>query len=216
MFVLVGIVTLFWARKLRRVNAELRAANERLAETSRHDALTGLHNRMYFDEIVGPTLHLCARNGLTMTLAIIDLDHFKDINDTFGHPFGDACLRHVASVLQKSFRRDSDTTIRYGGEELIVIGAGGTAPEMIERLEAFRREIEQSLVAVDSRHSRLTLSIGVWSAVPGIGEDPAQLLKYADAALYRAKRGGRNQLAVAEESVTASREQPPRTADRRA
>jgi diguanylate cyclase (GGDEF)-like protein len=211
-FALIGVVTLFWARKLRRVNAELRAANDRLAETSRHDALTGLHNRMYFDEIVAPTLHLCARNGLTMTLAIIDLDRFKDINDTFGHPFGDACLRHVAAVLQKSFRRDSDTTIRYGGEELIVIGVGGTAQEMIERLETFRREIEQSLVALDSRQSRLTLSIGVWSAVPSISDDPAQLLKSADEALYRAKRAGRNQLV----SATTSSEQSPRTADRRA
>lgn len=196
-FLLVGVVTLFWMTKLRRVNAELRAANERLAETSRHDALTGLYNRMHYDEIVGPTLHLCARNSLTMTLAIIDLDRFKDINDTFGHPFGDACLRHVAAVLRKSFRRESDTAIRYGGEELIVISVGGTAEEMIERLESFRREIEESLVALDSRQSRLTLSIGVWSAVPGFRNDPAQLLKAADAALYRAKRAGRNQLVIA-------------------
>ena len=193
-FVLVGVVTLFWATKLRRVNTELRAANQRLADISRHDGLTGLYNRMHFDEIVGPTLHLCARNGLTLTLAIIDLDHFKDINDNFGHPFGDACLRHVAAVLRRAFRRDSDTAIRYGGEELIVISVGGTAEEMIERLEAFRREIEQSIVAHDGRQSRLTLSIGVWSAVPGVQEDPVQLLKLADAALYRAKGAGRNQV----------------------
>jgi diguanylate cyclase (GGDEF)-like protein len=198
-FILVGIVTLFWATKLRRLNAELRAANDRLAETSRRDGLTGLYNRMHFDEIVAPTLHLCARNELTLTLAMIDLDRFKEINDTFGHPFGDACLRHVAAVLRKSFRRDSDTAIRYGGEELIVISVGGTAPEMIERLDAFRREIEQSIVALDSRQSRLTLSIGVWSAVPGLKDDPVQLLKAADAALYRAKRRGRNQLAVADD-----------------
>lgn len=196
-FVLIGVITLFWATKLRRLNAELRAANQRLADLSRHDGLTGLYNRMYFDEMVGPALHLCARNGLTMTLAIMDLDHFKDINDSFGHPFGDACLRHVAAVLRRSFRRDTDTAIRYGGEELIVVSVGGTAAEMIERLESFRREIEQSIVAHDSRQSKLTLSIGVWSAVPDIRDDPVQLLKLADAALYRAKRGGRNQLAVA-------------------
>jgi diguanylate cyclase (GGDEF)-like protein len=195
---LIGIVTLFWARKLRRVNTELRSANERLANINHHDGLTGLYNRMHFDEVVGPTLHLCARNGLTMTLAIMDLDHFKDVNDTFGHPFGDACLRHVAAVLARSFRRDSDTAIRYGGEELIVISVGGTAPEMVERLEAFRREIEQSVVTLDSRQSRLTLSIGVWSGIPDIHDDPVQILKSADAALYRAKRGGRNQLVVAD------------------
>ena len=205
-FILVGVVTLFWATKLRRLNAELRGANQRLAEISRRDGLTGLYNRMHFDEIIGPTLHLCARNRLTMTLAILDLDRFKKINDTFGHPFGDACLRHVAAVLQKSFRRDSDTAIRYGGEELIVISVGGTAAEMIERLEAFRREIEQSLVALDSRQSRLTLSIGVWSAIPDFKDDPAQLLKLADAALYRAKREGRNRLVVAEELTAQAAE----------
>lgn len=200
---LIGIVTLFWTTKLRRLNTELRAANERLASISRRDALTGLYNRMHFDEIVGPTLHLCARNGLVMTLAMIDLDHFKNINDSYGHPFGDACLRHVAAVLQKWFRRDTDTAIRYGGEELIVVSASGTAAEMIERLEAFRREIAESLVASGSRQSRLTLSIGVWSAVPRLIDEPEGLLKQADAALYRAKRGGRNRLVAAEEGAAA-------------
>lgn len=190
-------MTLFWAKELRRLNAELRVANQQLAELSRHDGLTGLYNRMYFDEMIGPAMHLCARNGLTLTLAMIDLDHFKHINDSFGHPFGDACLRHVAAVLRKSFRRDTDTAIRYGGEELVVVSVGGTPAELIERLESFRREIERSIVALDSRQATLSLSIGVWSGVPDVRDDPVQLLKLADAALYRAKRGGRNQLAVA-------------------
>jgi diguanylate cyclase (GGDEF)-like protein len=196
-FVLIGAITLFWATKLRRVNAELRAANQRLAEISRHDALTGLQNRLHFDEVIRSTLHLCARNRLTMTLAIIDLDHFKQINDSFGHPFGDVCLRHVADVLRRTFRRDTDTTIRYGGEELVVISVGGTPAENIERLDGFRREIEQSVVALDRVSAKLTVSIGVWSAVPRIADDPARLLSEADAALYRAKHDGRNRLVAA-------------------
>jgi polar amino acid transport system substrate-binding protein len=172
--------------------------NQCLADISRHDALTGLHNRMHFDDVIGATMHLCSRNGLTMTLAMIDLDRFKDINDTYGHPFGDACLRHAAAVLQKSFRRDTDITIRYGGEELAVVNAGTPSAEMIERLEKFRQEVDQSVVAVDGLESRLTLSIGVWSGIPGATEDPRRLLEQADAALYRAKGSGRNQVVVAE------------------
>ena len=203
-FVLVGAVTLFWATKLRRLNAELRAANQRLAEISRHDALTGLENRLHFDEVVQSTLRLCARNRLTMTLAVIDLDRFKQVNDSFGHPFGDACLRHVAAVLKESFRRETDTTIRYGGEELVVISVGGTPAETIARLETFRREIEQSVVALNGVTSGLTVSIGVWCAVPRIGDDPARLLSQADTALYRAKHDGRNRLVVAEETARSS------------
>lgn len=198
-FALVGTVTLFWATKLRRLNAKLRAVNERLAEISRRDALTGLYNRMQFDEVIASTRNECARNGLTMTLALIDLDRFKDINDTFGHPFGDACLRQVAAILQESFGRETDTTFRYGGEELIVIAAGGTPADMIERLEAFRRRIERTAITLDSHQSTLTVSIGVWSGVPTATDTPAHLLKQADAALYRAKRGGRNRVVVAEE-----------------
>lgn len=195
---LIAVVTAFWANKLRRVNAELSQANQRLAELSRRDALTGLYNRMHFDDVTKTTVHLCARNGLTMTVAMIDLDRFKDINDTFGHPFGDACLRHVAAVLQKSFRRDTDITIRYGGEELVVINAGVSSSEMIGRLETFRREIDDSVVVLDGLQSRLTLSIGVWSGIPGARDDYRLLFERADEALYRAKRAGRNRVVVAE------------------
>lgn len=195
--ILVGVITFFWATKLRRLNDELRKANQRLAEVSRLDPLTGLFNRMHFDEILEATVHLCARNRLTMTLAVIDLDLFKEINDSFGHPFGDACLRHVADTLAKSFRRDTDTTVRYGGEEFIAISVGGTTPEMIERLEAFRRDIEQCAVSFDGREASLTVSIGVWSEVPQVDEQAERVLKRADAALYEAKRAGRNQLIAA-------------------
>jgi len=203
-FALIGAVTLFWATKLRRLNGELRAANQRLAEISRRDALTGLYNRMHYDEVVEKTVIECARSGETMTLAVIDLDRFKEVNDTYGHPFGDACLRHVAAVLQRSFNRETDTAIRYGGEELIVISAGGTPAGELARLESFRREIEQSVVALDSVMSHVTVSIGVWSAVPRGMDQPARLLKRADAALYRAKREGRNRVAVAEEEGSRS------------
>lgn len=196
-FALVGAVTLFWMSKLRKVNLELRAANARLADVSRRDALTGLYNRLHFNEVIQSTLRLCSRNRLTLSIAMIDLDHFKAINDTFGHPFGDACLRHVGALLQESFRRETDTAIRYGGEEFLVITAGGTTEQVLERFELFRREIETSVVAMDDKRSHLTLSIGLWSGVPGVKDDAGDLLELADAALYRAKRDGRNRVVVA-------------------
>lgn len=200
---LIGAVTLFWLGKLRRVNAELRTANQRLAEISRHDALTGLNNRLHYEEVLVPKLNLCSRNGLTMTLALIDIDRFKDINDSYGHPFGDACLVHVSSVLRQFFRRDTDITIRYGGEELLVITVGGTPAEAIDRLEEFRREIAEAPFAHEGRFARLTVSIGVWSAIPTAKDEPSRPLKLADAALYEAKHRGRNQVAVAEEAMAA-------------
>jgi polar amino acid transport system substrate-binding protein len=153
---------------------------------------------MHFDDVIGATMHLCARNALTMTLAMIDLDRFKDINDAYGHPFGDACLRHVATLLRTTFRRDTDTAIRYGGEELAVVNAGTPSAEMLERLETFRQHVDQSVVALDGVQSRLTLSIGVWSGVPGPTDDPQRILERADTALYQAKRSGRNRIVVAE------------------
>lgn len=154
---------------------------------------------MHFDDVVGRTLQLCRRNALTMTVAMIDLDRFKQLNDTYGHPFGDACLRHVAQLLQQSFRRETDTTIRYGGEELVVINAGVSSTEMLARLEAFRQEVADSTVALNGSQSGLTLSIGVWSGVPQLADDARRLVDAADAALYRAKRSGRNQVVRAEE-----------------
>ena len=208
---LLGVVTLFWATKMRRLNVQLRAVNARLADISRHDPLTGLYNRMHYDEAVAATLHLCARNRLTMTLAVIDLDHFKDVNDTFGHPFGDACLRQVAATLQHCFRRDTDTTVRYGGEELVVLSVGGTTADAVERLELFRREIEGSPVSFDGRQARLSVSIGIWSGVPAINDDPARLLKLADAALYEAKHDGRNRLVLSPEAASTRSVRPAAT-----
>ncbi len=193
----VGAAVLYWGTKLRRLNNQLREANRRLAEVSRRDALTGLYNRMHFDEVVESALQQAVRDRLTMTLAVIDLDHFKAVNDSYGHPVGDACLRHVASALAKAFPRDTDTTIRYGGEELIVIRIGGTTEEALRQLEGFRRDIEEAALSSGGREVRLTVSIGVWSAVPEPGQDAVGMLQQADAALYEAKRAGRNQLVVA-------------------
>ncbi|HRQ66507.1 MAG TPA: diguanylate cyclase [Xanthomonadaceae bacterium] len=202
---LIAIVVTVWLRQLRRLNRQLREANDRLAEAGRRDALTGLHNRLYLDQKLEHCLRACRRHGLPLALAVIDLDHFKDINDRYGHPFGDASLRHLAGILTAIFRRDTDLTARYGGEEFIVL-LEGTAPEdAAGQLEALRRSVESTPVEFDGRSAQLTVSIGLYAAVPQPGDDAMTLLKAADEALYRAKAAGRNRLVVHQ---TQHRDQP--------
>lgn len=194
--VIVAVIT-YWTLRLRRLNRALAAANRSLAEVSRRDPLTGLFNRMHFREALTSASRLCGRNCLVMSVAILDVDRFKDINDRFGHSFGDACLRHVAAALSATFRRETDTVVRYGGDEFVVLAVGGTSSEFVNQLEAMRRTVEETPVSSDGRDAGVTVSIGAWSRVPDATDESARALEEADAALYRAKTAGRNVVIVA-------------------
>lgn len=188
------LLMLGWAISLRRLNVKLSDANAKLAEANRRDPLTSLHNRMHLDEELPARLRLGARNGLPMVLAMIDIDHFKRINDTFGHPFGDQVLRQVAERLAATFRREGDLVVRYGGEEFVVLVTGGTHEEAIAQMEAFREQISQAKVGAPGKEVTLTVSIGVQVAGFAAHDAPAALVQDADAALYDAKNTGRNRL----------------------
>ena len=188
------LLMLGWAISLRRLNARLSEANAKLAEANRRDPLTGLHNRMHLDEELPARLRLGARNGLTMVLAMIDIDHFKRINDTFGHPFGDQVLRQVAERLAATFRREGDLVVRYGGEEFVVLVTGGTHEEAIAQMDAFREQMAQTKGGVPGKEVTLTVSIGVQVAGLAAHDAPGALVQDADAALYEAKNTGRNRL----------------------
>lgn len=193
--VLVGLLVLLaWSVSLRRLNARLRLANGQLAESSRRDALTGLGNRMHLDEQLPARLHLCARNGLPLVVAMIDIDHFKHVNDCHGHPVGDGALRAMAAELRAAFRREDDLLVRYGGEEFIVLLTGGSIEEAIAQLQAFRERIAGSTLDAAGVPLQLTVSIGVQAVRPSSGDTPEKLLEAADAALYVAKAEGRNRL----------------------
>ncbi len=179
-------------RKLQVNQESLLEANARLAALASHDALTGLKNRRAFEERMVEELARIRRTGQPVTLLLLDIDHFKSFNDSFGHPRGDVVLRDVARLLSRAIR-DTDIAARYGGEEFAIVlpntGIEG-AYEMGERL---RRTIEEAPWA----ERAITISVGAATAEHH-GADLAELLEQADRALYRSKQGGRNRVTFAE------------------
>ena len=176
-------------QRMVQLQAELNHARETLAHEAAHDALTGAFNRRAILEVLDREISRSKRSGGTFSIGIIDLDHFKRVNDTFGHPAGDGVLRSIVATLNSNLR-EYDCLGRYGGEEFIVIAPGsiGTKAEgLYERLCA---KMASTPVACGSRTIRITASIGV---AVGTGEgDCEKLLGAADAALYQAKANGRN------------------------
>ena len=192
----IALLVLIWALTLRRLNRRLKEANQQLAELSRRDGLTGVHNRRYFDEELPNRVQLCSRHRLTFALAMIDIDRFKGVNDRFGHPFGDAALRQVATLIRQTFRRSSDLVARYGGEEFVVLAVGKTEAEVLDRLETLRQRVAEARIEHGGQSTGLTISIGVSVGVPATTAVPLRLTEAADSALYRAKEGGRNRVEV--------------------
>lgn len=184
---------------------ELAAANKRLAQLAITDGLTGKYNHRYFHDRLGLEVERSGRNNLPLSLLMIDVDHFKQFNDTHGHVAGDAALRQVAE-LAATERRINDIVARYGGEEFAVLLPDTPRDAAVRLAEQMRERVEQaSFVGGDGTSSaELTISVGV-AACPDDTREASELLIAADAALYRAKRGGRNQVALAEPGDTDGR-----------
>jgi diguanylate cyclase (GGDEF)-like protein len=168
------------------------AAEQRLYESAVRDPLTGLHNRRHLDERLRAELAFAARHVAPLSVLIIDVDHFKKINDTYGHPAGDAALRALAERLQRSVRAE-DLVARYGGEEFAVIARGIKASGALLLAERIRETVARLQVDHEARTLSFTVSIGV-TTMDGERAFPTveTLLKSADEALYRAKSTGRN------------------------
>lgn len=175
-----------------RVRAALRTKryHDMLATCALLDGLTGLWNRAYFDERLAAECHVAVRHGRGVALVLVDVDHFKRLNDTHGHPFGDDVLRQVGQVLSGEMRQ-GDHACRYGGEEFALIlretdlaGARTVAERVRARIEALALRRGATPVPV-------TASLGVAAGLT----EPARLIQAADEALYAAKHGGRNRVA---------------------
>jgi diguanylate cyclase (GGDEF)-like protein len=181
--------TLFLAREIgRRAEAE-----EKLEELATTDALTGLKNRRKFDHEIDAEWRRAARHGEPVALLMIDADHFKTYNDTYGHQAGDQVLVGIAICISDSVRRAGDCTARFGGEEFAVLLPGNTAADALAVAETIRHKVEQW----SAGPMVTTVSIGIASATPAPGMDWCDLLEAADKALYVAKANGRNQSVVA-------------------
>lgn len=166
----------------------------RLRRLSSYDGLTQLHNRAYFEERLVEELLRASRYGRSLSVAILDVDGFKQFNDTYGHPAGDAALRTVAGALRGSARR-SDIVARYGGEEFVIILTETGVHEAVAKLDALREEVGRLPIETPraSWPGKLTVSAGV-ASWPDDGAWPDELLHAADDRLLAAKRAGRNRV----------------------
>ncbi len=181
------------ANEYRNRAESLEKRNQALEQETRTDVLTGLYNRAYFDEKIEEEFSAAQEHGWPLSLAFLDLDHFKRINDTFGHQVGDQVLRSVAGVFLKVLRK-TDIPCRYGGEEFVVIVPGYNAEQALIACERVRRAVAEATHAwVDGKPVGCTLSVGLAAHNGGARFDsPEDLIRAADRAVYAAKLGGRN------------------------
>jgi diguanylate cyclase (GGDEF)-like protein len=178
----------------------LAMANARLMKSmegqAMSDSLTGLANARFFDPYLEQELEAARRDQQPLSLVMIDIDHFKDFNDTYGHPAGDEALRTFARVVGSSIRA-SDVAARYGGEEFIIALRHAGADEAALLAEKIRLAVEQMVIELGpGRYARITASFGIASTELHVSDQKA-LVSLADAALYRAKEAGRNRVEMA-------------------
>ena len=166
-----------------------------LTTQAREDSLTGLYNRRYGEMFLAARQHELNNVGVPYGIVLLDIDRFKQINDRHGHPQGDRVLQTVARTL-KDVSRQSDGVIRWGGEEFLLVLPGVGKNTLTQLAERMRHMVEASTVDVAGKTLRVTVSAGAATAVAGQGEE--ECIHRADAALYRAKQNGRNQVQIAE------------------
>jgi diguanylate cyclase (GGDEF)-like protein len=177
---------------------ELEEANKKLLVLVDRDPLTGLYNRRFAENKFAELREFCQRSGQAITIAILDLDFFKNVNDSYGHQAGDQCLKVVALALSKHFIRDTDIVARFGGEEFILILPMSNALNIEQHLNAFRVSLGDTIINSPQDHQTfsVTVSIGAITANADYDKSLDHWLKVADDNLYKVKEQGRNNVIV--------------------
>lgn len=184
------------AYALDNMRAQLKLRQMRLHQLSITDGLTQLKNRKFFDEVMDSETNKASRGNYPVSMILIDIDHFKQVNDTHGHLGGDECLRQVAGILTDSIKRSSDVIARYGGEEFAVVLPDTSIDEALLVAEELRKSVATSPVKFGTESIAITLSCGISSIVPQSKKSVADLIRAADEALYEAKKAGRNRCRI--------------------
>ena len=177
------------------LQAQLLSAREALREQATRDSLTHLWNRNSILEALSRELSRSERESSPLGVVIVDLDHFKWVNDNHGHPAGDAVLCEAARRMQASVRQ-YDSVGRYGGEEFLILLPGCSEAESYSQAERLRRQLTQTDIRVNDASLRITASFGVTAAIPGDPWTAEGLIRKADEALYVAKKSGRNRVEI--------------------
>ena len=172
----------------------LEAEVDKMFFATQIDALTGIYNRRYFDQNIKTIISGLSRSNGKLSFIMVDIDHFKEYNDTYGHSQGDICLKEVAETLSKSLQRTSDFAVRYGGEEFAVIlpntdesGVVKIADKLLENIRQLNLKHEKSAAA-----DRVTVSIGATTGLADYKQTGEEYVKRADEMLYKSKQTGRN------------------------
>jgi two-component system cell cycle response regulator len=180
--------------RIKALTDELATANRRLAELAQTDPLTGLHNRRMFDSSYAEECGRSLRYGRPLGVLALDLDHFKSINDRYGHGGGDDVLRAVARSLSTACVRRADRVARIGGEEFAIIAVETDRNGLLTLAERLRKAISELSIRTGEHTLQVTVSIGAAAWTQGCDTEPGHLLEQADAALYAAKRSGRDRV----------------------
>ena len=184
---------------LRDRNRQLRDARRQLTDLANVDELTGLGNRRLVNKALQEEINRARRSGAELSVILLDVDYFKNYNDTYGHPAGDSVLQKLADVMQRATTRAGEVVARYGGEEFILVLPGASSSSARRTAERLRDLVVEEQIPHETSKAanHVTVSQGVVTVRPDVELEPADLINRADKALYQAKDAGRNAIKVA-------------------
>ncbi|WP_179957772.1 GGDEF domain-containing protein [Exilibacterium tricleocarpae] len=185
--------------RLKAQRQEIAKANRMLASLSLEDPLTGLKNRRYFDTHFDNEWKRAQREHTPLALIMVDIDHFKQVNDTYGHQAGDHTLQLIGNIFTKVVRRPSDIICRYGGEEFALLLPNTALDSAVDMAESILKRLRSANLQYRDQSISVTASMGVAASRPNPHNQSSDLLRAADMTMYRAKQEGRDRVAIAQE-----------------